>query len=43
LCCIWDITIEAHSDSRNGMDYGVHSFVMFCIWLVMYVSCIILY
>jgi len=35
---IWGITIEAHNDDRNVLDYGVLSFGYFCIWLVTHVS-----
>jgi hypothetical protein len=34
--------IKAHNDNRSGMDKGVLSFDIFCIWLVMYVSRILL-
>jgi hypothetical protein len=34
---------EAHNDSCNGLDYGVFSFGIFCIWLVTWVSRILLY
>jgi hypothetical protein len=33
---------EAHRDSCNGLDYGVLSFGLFCIWLVTWVSRILL-
>jgi hypothetical protein len=34
--------IQAHNDNRSGMDKGVLSFGLFCIWLVTYVSRILL-
>jgi hypothetical protein len=34
---IWDTMIEALRDNRIELDYEVHSFGVFCIWLVTYV------